>query len=182
VRRIEAVTGRGAYELIARRLKALKQVAGMLKSSIEDVPEKVNSLQDQLAAAAKQISSLRVEMSKNEFSELIPLAQGAKGTTVLAAEVEEADAEKLRMLTDQFRDFYKSGACVLVSNIQGKPTIVASVTEDLIKRGLKAGDLITAIGGRGGGRPNLAQGSLPDTLKASEALSKVVNVVEEKLK
>jgi len=182
VRRIEAVTGRGAYELIARRLKALKQVAGMLKSGIEDVPEKVNSLQDQLAAAAKQISSLRVEMSKNEFSELIPLAQGAKGTTVLAAEVEEADAEKLRMLTDQFRDFYKSGACVLVSNIQGKPTIVASVTEDLIKRGLKAGDLITAIGGRGGGRPNLAQGSLPDTLKASEALSKVVNVVEEKLK
>jgi alanyl-tRNA synthetase len=182
VRRIEAVTGRGAYELIARRLKALKQVAGMLKSSIEDVPEKVNSLQDQLAMAAKQISSLRAEMSKNEFSELIPMARGVKGTTVLAAEVEEADAEKLRLLTDEFRDFYKSGACVLVSNINGKPTIVASVTEDLIQRGLKAGDLITAIGGRGGGRPNLAQGSLPDTLNVGEALSKVVKAVEEKLK
>jgi alanyl-tRNA synthetase len=182
VRRIEAVTGRGAYELIARRLKALKQVAGMLKSSIEDVPEKVTSLQDQLAAAAKQISNLRAEMSKNEFSELVSMAQGVKDTTVLAAEVKEADAEKLRMLTDEFRAFYKSGACVLVSNIQGKPTIVASVTEDLIKRGLKAGDLITAIGGRGGGRPNLAQGSLPDTLKVDEALKKVAKAVEEKLK
>ena len=132
--------------------------------------------------AAKQISSLRAEMSKNEFSELMPLAQGAKGTTVLAAEVKDADAEKLRLLTDEFRDFYKSGACVLVSNINGKATIVASVTEDLIQRGLKASDLITAIGGRGGGRPNLAQGSLPDTLNVGEALSKVVKAVEEKLK
>ena len=182
VRRIEAVTGRGAYELIARRLKALKQVAGILKSSIEDVPEKVTSLQEQLAMAAKQISNLRAEMSKNEFSELTSKAQSVKDTTVLAAEVKEADAEKLRMLTDEFRAFYKSGACVLVSNIQGKPTIVAAVTEDLIKRGLKAGDLITAIGGRGGGRPNLAQGSLPDTLKVDEALKKVAKVVEEKLK
>jgi alanyl-tRNA synthetase len=182
VRRIEAVTGRGAYELIARRLKALKQVAGILKSSIEDVPEKVTSLQEQLALAAKQISNLRAEMSKNEFSELTPKAQSVKDTTVLAAEVKDADAEKLRMLTDEFRTFYKSGACVLVSNIQGKPTIVAAVTEDLIKRGVKAGDLITAIGGRGGGRPNLAQGSLPDTLKVDEALKKVAKVVEEKLK
>jgi alanyl-tRNA synthetase len=82
------------------------------------------------------------------------------------------------MLADKFREKYpKAGAAVLVTG----STVIAVVTEDLVKRGIKAGDLITGIGGKGGGRPNLAQGSLPAG-NVSEALGKVVKAVEEKLK
>ena len=84
------------------------------------------------------------------------------------------------MLADKFREKYpKAGAAVLVTG----STVIAVVTEDLVKRGLKAGDLITGIGGKGGGRPNLAQGSLPASHgNVSDALSKVAKAVEEKLK
>jgi alanyl-tRNA synthetase len=81
------------------------------------------------------------------------------------------------MLADKFREKYpKSGVAVLVTG----STVIAVVTEDLVKRGLKAGDLIMGIGGKGGGRPNMAQGSLSGDVK--EALSKLSKVVEEKLK
>jgi alanyl-tRNA synthetase len=81
------------------------------------------------------------------------------------------------MLADKFREKYpQAGAAVLVTGA----TVIAVVTEDLVKRGLKAGDLITGIGGKGGGRPNLAQGSL--TADINDALSKLTKVVEEKLK
>jgi alanyl-tRNA synthetase len=82
------------------------------------------------------------------------------------------------MLADKFREKYpKSGAAVLVTG----STVIAVVTEDLVKRGLKAGDLIVGIGGKGGGRPNLAQGSLPEG-QTKDALGKVVKVIEEKVK
>src|SRR5581483_11308068 len=179
VRRIEAVTGRGAYELIARRLKALKQAAGALKSSVEEVPQKVESLQDEIEDLKKQLAEMRSEIAHSRFSGQIENVQKVKDINVLAIEVPNADADTLRTLADKFREKYpRNGAALLASGT----TLIAVVTEDLVKRGLKAGDLITAIGGRGGGRPNLAQGSLPDGLKVSEALNKTAKAVEEKLK
>ncbi|MEW6084035.1 MAG: alanine--tRNA ligase [Chloroflexota bacterium] len=180
VRRIEAVTGRGAYELTAKRFKTLKQSAALLKSSVDEVPNKIAMLEEELTAKTKQISVLRAELAKNQFNELLPMAQRVKETTVLAAEVPAVDADTLRLLADEFRAFYGSGVCVLTSNPGGRSIVIASVTDDLVKRGLKAGDLITGIGGKGGGRPNMAQGSL--TGNVHEALGKVAKVVEEKLK
>jgi alanyl-tRNA synthetase len=85
----------------------------------------------------------------------------------------------LRSLADKFREKHpQNGAAVLATGA----TVIAVLTEDLVKKGMKAGDLITAIGGRGGGRPNMAQGSLPDASKVNEALEKVPRAVEEKLK
>ena len=102
-----------------------------------------------------------------------------KDVNVLATEIPDSNVDTLRMLADKFREKYpQNGAAVLATGA----TVIAVVTEDLVKRGLKAGDLITGMGGKGGGRPNLAQGSLPDAAKVSEAMSKVAKVVEEKLK
>jgi alanyl-tRNA synthetase len=183
VRRIEAVTGRGAYEFIAKRLKILKQTAAALKSSLEDVPAKVHALEEELASARKEIASLRTQTALSSFVSLLANVQKVADTSVLAAEVPNADADTLRALTDKFREKYpQNGVCVLASVSDGKSALIAAVTEDLVKRGLKAGDVINAIGGRGGGRPHMAQGSLPDGLKIGEALAKTVNVVEEKLK
>ncbi|MFT3893817.1 MAG: alanine--tRNA ligase [Anaerolineales bacterium] len=177
IRRIEAVTGRGAYELIAKRFKMLKQTAGALKSSIEEVPLKVESLQDEISDLKKEVSNLRAQQALSTFNLQLANVQTVKDVNVLAMEVPGSNADTLRMLADKFREKYPtSGAVVLVTG----PTVVAALTDDLVKKGLKAGDLITGIGGRGGGRPNMAQGSLPEG-NVGEALGKLTKVFEEKL-
>jgi alanyl-tRNA synthetase len=179
VRRIEAVTGRGAYDLIARRFKMIKQVAGTLKSSVEDVPFKVEALQDEVSDLKKELANLRTQMALSMFNSQLSNVQMVKDVNLLAMEIPNANADTLRSLADKFREKYpKSGAAVLSTGT----TVIAVVTEDVTKRGLKAGDLITGIGGRGGGRPNMAQGSLPDITMTHDAMNKVAKVVEEKLK
>jgi len=178
IRRIEAVTGRGAYELINKRFKTLKQTAGSLKSSVEEVPAKVDALQDEVSELKKELANLRAQQALATFDLRLSTVQAVKDANVLAVEIPDSNVDTLRMLADKFREKYpKAGAAVLVTG----STVIAVVTEDLVKRGLKAGDLITGIGGKGGGRPNLAQGSLPDG-NVNEALGKLSKVVEEKLK
>jgi alanyl-tRNA synthetase len=177
IRRIEAVTGRGAYELIAKRFKMLKQTAGALKSAIEEVPFKVESLQDEVSDLKKEVANLRAQQAMSTFNLQLSNIQTTKDVNVLAIEVPDSNTDTLRMLADKFRERYpKAGAAVLVTGT----SVIAVLTEDLVKKGLKAGDLIMGIGGKGGGRPNLAQGSLSDDAK--EALAKLPKVLEEKLK
>ncbi len=178
IRRIEAVTGSGAYELIQKRFKTLKQTAGVLKSAVEEVPAKVESLQDEISDLKKELANLRAQSALSTFNLQLANVQLVKDVNVLALEIPDSNVDTLRMLADKFREKYpKAGAAVLVTG----PTVIAVVTEDLVKRGLKAGDIIQSIGGKGGGRPNLAQGSLPDG-HVSDALGKAARAVEEKLK
>ena len=178
IRRIEAVTGRGAYELINKRFKTLKQAAGSLKSSVEEVPAKVDALQDEVSELKKELASLRTQSALSNFNAQLSNVQTVKDVSVLGVEIPNADMDTLRMLADKFREKYpKAGAAVLVTG----SGVIAVVTEDLVKRGVKAGDLITGIGGKGGGRPNLAQGSLPDG-NVKDALGKVAGALEAKLK
>ena len=177
VRRIEAVTGRGAYELIQKRFKTLKQTAGSLKTSLDEVPAKVDALQDEVSELKKELANLRTQSALATFNSLLANVQTAKDVNVLGAEIPNADVDTLRSLADKFREKYpKNGAAVFASG----STVIATVTEDVVKRGVKAGDLITGIGGKGGGRPNLAQGSLNGDV--NEALAKLPKVVEEKVK
>ena len=177
VRRIEAVTGRGAYELIAKRFKLLKQTGGALKVSLEEIPLKVGTLQDEVAELKKELANLRAQQALSAFSSQLSAVQIVKDVNVLGMEIPNVNADTLRMLADKFREKYpKGGAAVLVTGT----TIVATITEDLVKKGLKAGDLIVGIGGKGGGRPNLAQGSMPDG-NAKEALTRLVQVVDTRL-
>ncbi|MCX6060486.1 MAG: alanine--tRNA ligase [Chloroflexi bacterium] len=180
IRRIEAVTGRGAYELIIKRFKTLKQTAGALKSSVEEVPAKVDSLQDEISDLKKELANLRVQSALSSFNLQLSNMRLVKDINVLALEIPDSNVDTLRMLADKFREKYpKEGVAVLATG----STVIAVVTEDLVKRGLKAGDIIQSIGGKGGGRPNLAQGSLPASAgTVSDALSKVARAVEEQLK
>ena len=179
IRRIEAVTGRGAYELIAKRFKTLKQTASALKSSIEEVPVKVQSLQDEISELTKELASLRAQQALSTFNFQLSKVQLVNDVNVLATEISDSNVDTLRMLADKFREKYPSGGAVVL--VTGT-TVIAALTEDLVKRGLKAGDLITGIGGKGGGRPNLAQGSLSDAAQVKDALGKVPEVVNAKLK
>ncbi|HRJ76467.1 MAG TPA: DHHA1 domain-containing protein, partial [Anaerolineales bacterium] len=178
VRRIEAVTGRAAYDLINKRFELLKNTASTLKSSLEEIPVKVESLQDEVSELKKELANLRNQQAMSVFSNQLSDVQVVKDVNVLGMEVADANVDTLRMLADKFREKYpKNGLAVLATG----STLIAVVTEDLVKRGIKAGDLLTGIGAKGGGRPNLAQGSLPDG-NVKEALSRLSKVVEEKLK
>ncbi|MBE7535287.1 MAG: alanine--tRNA ligase [Anaerolineales bacterium] len=177
VRRIEAVTGRGAYELIQKRFKALKQIAATLKSSVDEAPQKVVSKQSEIAEMRKEVAALRTQQALSAFDAQLPNVHIVKEVNMLAVEIPNVDVDALRMLAGKFRERYpQSSALLLTTGL----TVIAAVTEDIVERGLKAGDLIVGIGGKGGGRPTLAQGSLMG--EVSEALSKVAKVVEEKIK
>ena len=185
IRRIEAITGRAAYELIQRRFKAMKRTAGLLSVPVDEVPERVEALQKELDAAVKQLNRVRQQAAFGEFRRLLQNPAEVGGIPVLAAVLPDAAADTLRQMTDQFRDKYASGVVVLGSAHESRPVIIAAVTDDLIKRGLHAGELVKAVasvvGGSGGGRPNLAQAGGKDASKLPEAISAVVPLVQEKL-
>jgi len=175
IRRIEAVTGRGAYELIAHRFKVLKQTAGKLKSSLEEVPLKVEMLENELSNARKEIASLRQQLAFSAFDVETIEVRMISHIPVFASNVPGADVEAMRLMGDQYKQKYTDGVAVFV-NEEGK--LIVAVGEKLVMQGLKAGTIINAIGGRGGGRPNMAQGSI-DTPAVDEALEKVYKVIEE---
>ena len=142
------------------------------------MPVKVEALQDEVSDLKKELANLRAQSALSTFNLQLANVQTVKDVNVLAVEIADVNADTLRMLADKFRERYpKAGAAVLVTG----STVIGVLTEDLVKRGLKAGDLITGIGGKGGGRPNLAQGSLPDG-NVKEALSKLPKILEETLK
>jgi alanyl-tRNA synthetase len=179
IRRIEAVTGRGAYELINKRLKTLKQTAGSLKASVEEVPAKVAALQDEVSDLKKQLADLRRQNASSQFqAQAEKINHTQSGTPYHAFYMPDADVDTMRLMADEFVQKYTGGTAIFANN-QGQ--LVAIADKDLTQKGFKAGDLITGIGGKGGGRPNLAQGSLPEG-NVSDALKKLPKVVEEKLK
>ncbi len=186
VRRIEAVTGRVAYELVQRRFKAMKQAAHLLETTPEELPARVEALQEELSQAEKQIAHLRQEQATAGFAQTLEQVQQVDGIPLLAALLPNADADTLRQMADRFRDRYPSGVVVLGSVFEGRPTLIAAVTDDLIKRGLHAGEIVKAvaqtIGGGGGGRPTLAQAGGKQPEKLPEALGRVPEIVKSKLK
>ena len=185
VRRIEAVTGRGAYELVQRRFRALKQSGWLLTSTPEEVPHKIQTLQEELESARKRLAQQRQEMALVDFAASLRMCRWWRACLCWRHWLPNADADSLRAMADRFRDRYASGVAVVASAPDNRPVIIGVVTDDLIKRGLHAGDLVKAVaavvGGSGGGRPNLAQAGGKDGAKLPEALAKAAEYVQNKL-
>jgi alanyl-tRNA synthetase len=187
IRRIEAVSGRSAYDLVQRRFRTLKQTAGMLSASPDEIEAKIASLLVSLAEARKSITTLRNELTAVEFSKRMGQVNQVNEVPVLTTILADSDADSLRQMTDQFKQRYPSGIAVLASiTPDGRPLIVASVSEDLVKRGVHAGELVKYIalplGGSGGGKPTLAQAGGKDSSRLEESLAGVPTWVKEKLK
>lgn len=185
IRRIEAITGRAAYDLIQHRLADVKGLSEALKVTPEQVKARAEAVLDQLAEARKEIAALRRDTAAGSFEEQLENAEDIGGVRVLAVTLPEADRETLRQMADRFRQKYATGVALLAAVEEGKPALIAVVTDDLVKRGWHAGDLIKLaaepVGGSGGGRPNLAQagGKHPD--KIDQALAVLPGWVQEKL-
>jgi alanyl-tRNA synthetase len=186
IRRIEAVTGRSAYALIRRRNRALKETAASLAATPEEVPHKATELLDELSAAQKEISSLRRELAQHEMGALLEDVPRVEDVPVLTATLSDADTNTLRKMADRFRQRYPSGVAVLASVQDGRPILIAAVTEDLVQKGLRAGDLVQYVaeplGGGGGGKPTLAQAGGKHTDHLDQALDSVQEWVANQLK
>jgi alanyl-tRNA synthetase len=185
VRRIEAVTGRGAYEVVQRRFRLLRQTASLLGSSLEEVPAKAQMVLDDADHGRKQILKLRQDLVAAEFVRHLQDVARVADIPVLALVLPNADVDTLRQMTDRFRQQYPSGVVVLGSALEGRPALIACVTDDLVKRGLNAGEIVRTIaqtiGGSGGGRPTLAQAGGKDATRLQEAIDQVVGLVKAKL-
>jgi len=186
MRRIEAVTGLGAYGFTRERLDWLNNIAAFLQTSPADVLNKTTALESELKQARHQLDQLRTELANQAFKQKMDDLLQIEGIPVLRAVIANADVDALRSLADQFRQEHPSGVVVLGTVISGKPMFIAAITPDLIKRGLKAGDLIKrvaqVVGGGGGGKPEMAQAGGKDASKINEALDQVAPYIKENLK
>ncbi len=187
VRRIEAVTGRGALALMRERFELLQDIAASLGTTPREIHRRLSALRDSLQSSQKEMERLRRQLARAQFERLLAeQVEQVDGVRVLSAHVDVATIDLLREMADWFRDRVSAGVMVLGIVSEGKPQLLAAVTDDLVKRGLKAGDLVKqvaqVVGGGGGGRPQLATAGGRDPGKLDEALAKVVNLVREALK
>jgi len=187
IRRIEAITGREAFNQFQERRRLLVEVSKRLNVSPPKIVEQAESLIASLNDMQKQVLAMRENMASLQFSKVLDEAQDVGDIHVLTMRVQDADSNTLRQLADRFRNRYpKLGVVVLGTVVKDKPQLIAAVTDDLVSRGIKAGDLVKfvaqQVGGGGGGRPTLAQAGGRDASKLDEALASVAGWVEERLK
>ncbi len=184
VRRVEAVTGDNALHYMQGMETALGGVAGTLKVLPKDVPARVSAVLDQVKKLERELAALKGKLASAQGDDMVAQALDIKGAKVLAAKLEGADINTLRETMDKLKDKLKSAAVVLASVADGKVTLIAGVTADLTAK-VKAGELVNMVaqqvGGKGGGRPDMAQagGTQPENLAA--ALASVPSWVEGKL-
>jgi alanyl-tRNA synthetase len=184
VRRVEAVTGDNALAYMQGMESALGGVAGTLKVLPKDVHGRVLAVLDQVKKLERELAALKGKLASAQGDDMVSLAVDIKGAKVLAAMLEGADINALRETMDKLKDKLKSAAVVLASVLDGKVTLIAGVTPDLISK-VKAGELVNMValqvGGKGGGRPDMAQagGTQPENL--AQALALVKGWVEGKL-
>jgi alanyl-tRNA synthetase len=181
MRRIEAVTGRGAERLIEERFSALENVARAASSSVVEAEEKVSGLVSELNAGQKQMLALERELSRMVAEDLLANVEEVKGVKVLAEVVRPFPQEVLREMCDFLRDKLKS-AVVVLGTIRGdRPFFLAAVTPDLVARGYNAGEIVKQVakvtGGGGGGKATLAQAGGKDKDKLEDALRLVKDLI-----
>lgn len=186
VRRIEAVTGTRALEIVQQQERALDKLADLLKSDPDHLELRLQKLLERQKELEREVESLHGKLSADQAGQLLSQVREVAGIKMLAARVDAMDGKGMRELADQLRDRLQSGIIVLGCVFSGKANLLAAVTKDLTDR-LHAGKLIGVlaerVGGRGGGRPDLAQagGNQPEhlsgALEAAEGL--IANMLKE---
>ena len=184
VRRVEAIAGDVALRYVQGMESTLGGVAGTLKVVRAEVPARVNSLLDQVRKLERELSGLKGKLASAQGDDIASGAVEIKGIKVLAAAMEGADANALRDTLDKLKGKLKSAAIVLASTADGKVALAAGVTADLTGR-IKAGDLVNfvaqQVGGKGGGRPDMAMAGGTEPSKVPTALASVAEWVGGKL-
>ncbi|UOD51242.1 alanine--tRNA ligase [Orrella daihaiensis] len=184
VRRVEAITGDNVLHWAQSLNATAAHIASMVKSTVSDAANRVAQLQEQLKSAERELAQTKAKMSAGAGAALADQAQVVAGIRVLAHDVVGADPKGLRAMVDQLKDKLQSGVVVLATVTDDKVSLVAGVTKDLMDR-VKAGDLLahvaTQVGGKGGGRPDMAMGGGTEPAKLATALQSVPAWVQTKI-
>ncbi|WAG80427.1 alanine--tRNA ligase [Metapseudomonas furukawaii] len=184
VRRIEAVTGAAALAYLNGGEEQLKEVAVLVKGSRDNLLDKLSALLERNRQLEKEVDQLKAKAASAAGDDLAASATDVKGVKVLAARLDGLDGDALLALVDQLKNKLGRAVILLGSALEGKVTLVAGVTQDLTGQ-LKAGDLMkqaaAAVGGKGGGRPDMARGGGTDAAALEQALALAVPFVEQGL-
>jgi alanyl-tRNA synthetase len=185
VRRIEAVTAQGAFDYIERTDTLVREVAGLVRGTREDVRQKVQEALERIRQLEKENRQLKDKLASGQGTDLSSGARDVGGVKVVAATVDGADAGALRNAVDQLKDKLKSAVIVLASvDASNKITLVAGVTADQtakVRAGELVGSIASKVGGKGGGRPDFAQAGGNDPAALADALASVEGFVRAKL-
>ncbi|MBC3907493.1 alanine--tRNA ligase [Undibacterium umbellatum] len=184
IRRVEAVTGEVALALVQNLNSRINEAAAALKTQPEELTLRIGQVQDHVKALEKELATLKSKMASSQGDDLVNQAVDVKGIKVLAATLEGADVTALRETMDKLKDKLKTAAIVLAAVNDGKVSLIAGVTADSTSK-VKAGDLVNfvaqQVGGKGGGRPDMAQAGGTDASGLAKALEGVTEWVTSRL-
>ncbi|MFZ6754402.1 alanine--tRNA ligase [Undibacterium sp. Dicai25W] len=184
IRRVEAVTGEVALNLVQSLNNRVNEAAAALKAQPEELTLRITQVQDHVKSLEKELAALKSKLASSQGDDLVAQAVDIKGIKVLAAVLEGADVTALRETMDKLKDKLKTAAIVLASVNDGKVSLIAGVTADSTSK-VKAGDLVNfvaqQVGGKGGGRPDMAQAGGTEPAGLSQALASVNEWVNGKL-
>jgi alanyl-tRNA synthetase len=182
IRRVEAVTGEGALDLIRSYEQTIKEIGELTRSSADETAEKVRRLIEQQKNLEKEIERLRSQVGTNQIPDLLAQRKNINGTSVLVTRIDGVDPKQLREIADQLRERMASGVLILLSAGEKKVNLVSSVSKDLTHR-YHAGEIIkklaAVVGGGGGGRPDFAQAGGKDPLKVGEAMKTAEEILKQ---
>ncbi|MGN0305692.1 MAG: alanine--tRNA ligase, partial [Lachnospiraceae bacterium] len=185
VRRIEALTGKGVTAYYRQMEETLEQAAKVLKTTPGKVTEKIEHLLAELKSLQSENESMKSKLAKDALGDVMDQVQEIKGVKLLACSLKGVDMNGLRELGDQLKEKLKEGVILLASESEGKVNLMAMATDEAMKKGAHAGNLIKGIaslvGGGGGGRPNMAQAGGKNPEGIAEALQETVRILEKQL-
>lgn len=185
VRRIEALTGKGVLDYYKKLEEEIVKIAKAVKAEPANVVKKIENMQDEIKCLQAENQKLKDKLAKDALGDVMDKVIEVKGMKILATSVADVDMNGLRNLGDELKTKIGEGVVVLASALDGKVSLLAMATDEAIKKGAHAGNLIkeiaSLVGGGGGGRPNMAQagGKNPDGI--NDAMSKVIEVLEKQI-
>jgi len=185
VRRIEAVTGWAAYEILEKRRGLVAALQQELRAEEDGILDRIAGMREELRTAHKELDAMKAELAKGALDECLDKVQETGGVQWVATRLDGMDAAQLRESADRLRDKMRSGVVVLASAQGDKVLFIAAATGDVVKKGIHAGNLVkelaTMTGGGGGGRPDMAQAGGKNASKIDEALAQVGIAIEKQL-
>ncbi len=186
VRRIEAITGKSVYEYLNSRDNLINEICSTLKTKEDNLINRANALLDENKSLAKELHDVKAKMSLQSADKLMDSKVEIDGINLLTAKFEDMDMNSLKEMADNLRDKLQSGV-VAISNVSdSKVNFVVTATKDAIDRGIHSGNIVKEIakiaGGKGGGRPNMAQAGATDAAKIDEALNYASEVIKSQIK
>ena len=186
VRRIEAITGRAVYNYLKEKEQVIADVCANLKTKEDSLSQRVTSLLEENKNLSKELHEVKTKMSLQSIDSVLDSKVDINGVSLVTTKFSGMDMNTLKDVADKLRDKLVSGVVVLANTTEDKVNFVVTATEDVVKKGIHSGNIVkevaTIAGGKGGGRPNMAQAGAPDITKVDEALNHASEVVKAQVK